>query len=108
MVKAKLAIYYTFRELSVSPLVVEAIKWEDGSDLPLTTYKVDPVNPSYLGGCSCPAYKRDCKHMKCVEEARETQKVGSLHKWLWREKTGWEPVNDILDFGELLDGQDQE
>jgi hypothetical protein len=95
MVTAKLPVYYTFRVMTEDPLVVECKKWEEFADLPMDTYVIHPDNHSPTGGCSCPAWKNNCKHMKCVREARQDTKINELFHWKWSEKKGWERIDDI-------------
>jgi len=101
MVRAKLPIYYTFRVVEQEPLKVECKKWEEGSDLPMETYKIEPDNPSIHGGCSCPAWTNNCKHMKCVKEARQDGKINELYHWKWDEKAGWTRIDDIRSIEEF-------
>ncbi|MEB3025854.1 hypothetical protein, partial [Parvimonas sp. M13] len=91
---AKMGIYYTFRLLAEHPLKVEAHKWEEFGDMPIATYVVDTGNPSNRG-CSCPAFTSQCKHKRCVEEARERNILGELFQWKWLEKGGWQKTDDI-------------
>jgi hypothetical protein len=96
-------VYYTFRLLQLEPLMVQAMKWDSmvSEEVPLDTYLVKPDNAGYFGACSCPAY-RECKHYKCVQEAKTDGKLDELWKWIWTEKNGWLPVDDIPTVEELL------
>lgn len=100
----KAHIYYTFKVLtptldrSDAGFTVACMKWDEmeGSDeLPVETYKIAPNNRTVVGGCSCPAWKWDCKHVRCVNEAIADGKLGELHRWRWGEKTGWVQMNDL-------------
>lgn len=102
MVRAKLGHYYTFRIISQpnNTLVVECMKWEEFASQPGTTYKITPHLPGSHGGCSCPAWKDQCKHRKCVTEAMESGKIDELWKWRWDEKRGWQPIDDMKSLDE--------
>lgn len=96
MVKAKLGFYYTFRLVATEPqILVHALKWEEMAEVPAETYKVKPNDHSPMGGCSCPAWTNNCKHMKCVREAITSGKINELYKWQWTEKGGWQELTDI-------------
>ena len=94
--------YYTFKVLTpqVEPtsmdFQVECTKWDEfNEDIPEESYKISPANRTAVGGCSCPAWKWDCKHVKCVNEAIADGKIHSLWQWKWTEKKGWEPLDDF-------------
>lgn len=95
MVRAKLSVYYTFRVMEESPLKVECKKWEEGADVPMETYVVHPGDACVVSGCSCPAWTNQCKHRRCVDEARRDGKINELYHWKWDEKGGWTRVDDI-------------
>lgn len=103
MVKDKPDYHYTFRIIGEDPLIVEVQKWEEFSDFPTASYKVDIANPSVHSGCSCPAYTSNCVHRKCVQEALSDGKAKEFHKWWWDRKHGWHP-SGIATIEELSDG----
>lgn len=101
----KAHIYYTFKVLSGNnhrpedfEFQVAVHKWDEleGSDeLPVDTYKVMPNNRTAVGGCSCPAWKWDCKHWKAVNEAIKLGYAGEFHRYKWTERGGWEKLDDL-------------
>lgn len=98
MVRAKLQYYYTFKVVSGmlpgEELVVECHKWEEETgDHAGDIYKVRPDGSTFVS-CSCPAY-RECKHLKCVKEARADGKIDELWKWRWDENQGWKELDDL-------------
>jgi hypothetical protein len=97
VVRAKLDVYYTFKIVSGAgeQLKVHCLKWEEFSDVPLTTYTILPENHSPTGGCDCPAWTSQCKHRRCVDEALKDGKAQEFHKWRWYEKGGWVETQDI-------------
>lgn len=103
MVKAKLDVYYTFQIMSKpdEALLIHCKKWEEFSDMPIETYKVMPDNKTAVGGCSCPAWKWDCKHVKCCLEAKQFGYLDELWRWTWSEKGGWVRRDDIQTIEEL-------
>lgn len=94
--------YYTFKVTTpkVDPhsmdFQMEVHKWDAYNDSqPIETYKVAPANKTAVGGCTCPAWKWDCKHVKCCLEARDTGKLDHLWNWMWTEKQGWIELDDM-------------
>lgn len=110
MVRQKLDVYYTFKVTGQDPLRIDCYKWTEFDDVPTDTYKIMPHNKGPLGGCSCPAWTSNCKHMKCVDEAIADGKINELWKWRWSEREGWQLQQDGLTEEEmaarLLDGGD--
>lgn len=90
-----LLTYYTFRVITNVPnsMAVDCHKWQEGDDIPSATYRINPLYKGPHGGCSCPAWKWDCKHMKCMLEAIDKGFVDNLHNLRWSEKYGWEEFN---------------
>lgn len=89
----KVKNYYTFKVLGQDPLRFQAVKWDIAGE-PETTYNIDP-NAYCVAACSCPAWRWDCKHRKCVEYILEHHLTGELHKWKWDEVNGWQQLNDM-------------
>lgn len=95
MASAKSGIYYTFKvmtpELNVRDpnFLVQCHKWDEYGDEPMATYRLLPNNHSAVGGCSCPAWKANCKHRKCVDELIDRGYIQEAHRWCWAEKAGW-------------------
>lgn len=83
--KKKPGHYYTFRLVSGNPLKVDCYKWDELLDEVVETYHIQPNNTTIHGGCSCPAWRNDCKHMKCVKEAIELGRLDELHVWSWKD-----------------------
>lgn len=101
MVRAREQYYYTFRLVTESPVKVECMKWGEFDDVPTATYTIHPDNASPTGGCSCPAWTNNCKHMKCVREALADGKINELFHWKWDEKRTWTRVDDIRSIEEF-------
>lgn len=86
-------VYYTFKVVNLDPLKLECHKWEREGEHTGTIYKVEPT--MQFRGCDCPAWKNNCKHMKCAKEIVESGKLDELWKWRWDEKAGWQQLDDI-------------
>jgi len=103
MVSKKDQFYYTLKVLTPEAethsmdFQMQVAKWDVYNEaMPIETYKVSPSNKTAVGGCTCPAWKWDCKHMKCCHEViASPQKLNALWDWMWTEKHGWIELNDM-------------
>jgi hypothetical protein len=126
MVRQKLPYYYTFQVVKQPEglagqgsdnWVFNCNKWEEGNErAPTETYKVNTANHAF-GGCSCPAWKNNCKHLACVMHLISPQgehMMEELWKWAWEEGTPkekaaggvWYKLDDIKTVEELLDDEE--
>jgi hypothetical protein len=102
MVSAKIPNYYTWRYVDEQQVLAECMKWEEDGVVPIEVYKINPIEYSNRA-CSCQAYKRECKHLTRLEEARATGKGAELWKWRWDPKNGWKEVDDIVSLDDLFE-----
>jgi hypothetical protein len=111
----KVKFYYTFQVVKepdpgdekLSGWLFNCHKWDElGGNQPIETYKVNTAHHAF-GGCSCPAWKRDCKHLKCVMELLDFGRQHEAWKWRWDEVHGWLGVDDIKSVEDLLDDEDE-
>lgn len=92
MVSAKLDYFYTWKVVDEEAFKFACTKWEELSGEPIDTYTIEP-NVGSNRACSCQAYKRECKHLVQLEEAR--YRGYDLWAWRWDAKGGWVKLDDF-------------